>query len=83
MNLEGHTAKWQGGEGLTVETYRLNTPAAKFIPQGDAHMRADAQIKFLYYSLTDRNGVNKHNAHTHTHTHTSNTQRKITLERVS
>ena len=28
---------------------------------------------------TDRNGVNKQN----THTHTPNTQRKITLERVS
>ena len=30
---------------------------------------------------TDRNGVNK--THTHTHTYTRNTQRKITLERVS
>ena len=32
---------------------------------------------------TDRNGVNKQNTHTHTHTHTPNTQRKITLEKVS
>ena len=32
---------------------------------------------------TDRNGVNKQNTHTHTHTHTPNTQRKVTLERVS
>ena len=26
-------------------------PAAKFASQGDAHVRTDAQIKFLYYSL--------------------------------
>ena len=32
---------------------------------------------------TIRNCVNKENTHTHTHTHTPNTQRKITLERVS
>ena len=28
-----------------------NPPAAKFASQGDAHMRAYAQIKFLYYPL--------------------------------
>ena len=27
------------------------TPAAKFASQGDAHVRTDAQIKFLYYPL--------------------------------
>ena len=26
-----------------------NYPAAKFTSQGDAHVRTDAQIKFLYY----------------------------------
>ena len=26
-------------------------PAAKFASQGDAHVKTDAQIKFLYYPL--------------------------------
>ena len=26
-------------------------PAANFVSQGDAHMRTEAQIKFLYYPL--------------------------------
>ena len=29
-----------------------NLPAAKFTSQGDAHVRTNAQIKFLYYPLT-------------------------------
>ena len=37
----------------------------------------------LWNTNTDRNGVNKQHTHTHTHTHTPNTQKKITLERVS
>ena len=28
------------------------SPTAKFASQGDAHMRTDPQIKFLYYPLT-------------------------------
>ena len=28
------------------------SPAVTFASQGDAHMRTDAQIKFLYYPLT-------------------------------
>ena len=32
---------------------------------------------------SNNTGVSKQNTHTHTHTHASNTQRKITLERVS
>ena len=27
-------------------------PAAKFASQGDVHVRTDAQIKFMYYTLT-------------------------------
>ena len=30
---------------------KKKTPAAKFASQGDAHVRTDAQIKFLYYPL--------------------------------
>ena len=43
------------------------------------------KTKFFLWNTnnTDGNGVNKQNTHTHTHTHTPNTQRKITLERVS
>ena len=39
---------------LTVGSYSIpvNPPAAKFASQGDAHVRTNAQIKFLYYSLT-------------------------------
>ena len=29
----------------------LSPPAAKFASQGDAHLRTDAQINFLYYPL--------------------------------
>ena len=32
---------------------------------------------------TDRNGVNKQNTHTHTHANPPNSQRNITMERVS
>ena len=28
-----------------------NYPAAKFASQGEAHMRTDTQIKFIYYPL--------------------------------
>ena len=28
-----------------------NSPAAKFASQGDAHVRTDAQIKFLYVAI--------------------------------
>ena len=28
-----------------------NSPAAKFASQGEAHMRTDTQIKFIYYPL--------------------------------
>ena len=28
-------------------------PVAKFASQGDAHMRTDAQINFLYYTLSE------------------------------
>ena len=43
-----------GGEGslkrgLTAPT--SNPPAAKVASQGDAHVRTDTQIKFLYYAL--------------------------------
>ena len=47
--------------GLTVGTYSppptapLQPPppplAAKFVLQGDAHVRTDTQIKFLYHTL--------------------------------
>ena len=30
---------------------KKKTPAAKFTSQGDAHVRTNAQIKFLYYPL--------------------------------
>ena len=36
-----------------------NNPAAKFTSQGDAHMRTNAQIKFLYYPLVLQHGSNK------------------------
>ena len=29
-----------------------NSPAANFASQGDAHVRTDARIKFLYYTLS-------------------------------
>ena len=39
------------------EPYTFNPaprpPAAKFASQDDAHVRIDAQIKFLYYPLND------------------------------
>ena len=35
--------------GLTATS--SNSPAAKFASQGDAHVRTDAQIKFLYYPM--------------------------------
>ena len=43
---------WGGGR-LTVGAYRAppNPPTAKFATQDDAHVRAGAQIKFLYYPL--------------------------------
>ena len=31
--------------------FPLSPPAAKFASQGDAHLRTDAQINFLYYPL--------------------------------
>ena len=41
-----------GGGGLTAGSYSAPNPsAAKFASQGDAHVRTDAQIKFLYYPL--------------------------------
>ena len=39
----------RGGGGLTAHS--LQSPAAKFQSQGDAHMKTNAQIKFLYYPL--------------------------------
>ena len=44
------------GEGVEGAYSRVlqqppNPPAAKFVSEGDAHMRTDAQIKFLYYPL--------------------------------
>ena len=44
------------GEWLTVGTYSAplpppNSPAAKIASQVHAHVRNDAQIKFLYYPL--------------------------------
>ena len=39
---------WKGGGGL--QHHSPKTPsAAKFASQGDAHVRMNAQIKFLYY----------------------------------
>ena len=43
-------SKIVGGGGLTAQSSQ--PPAAKFTSQGDAYMRTDAQIKFLYYPLT-------------------------------
>ena len=46
-----------GGWGLTAGAVRAPSPptppppAAKFVSQGDAHVKTDAQIKFLYYPL--------------------------------
>ena len=37
--------------GVTASPPQKKTPAAKFASQGDAHIRTDAQIKFLYYPL--------------------------------
>ena len=37
-------------QGLTVPP-PPKPPAAKFASQGDARVRTDAQIKFLYYPL--------------------------------
>ena len=34
-------------------------PAAKFASQGDAHVRTDAQIKFLYVAIFFRVFLNK------------------------
>ena len=38
---------------LTAGSYStpINPPAAKFASEGDAHVRTDAKIKFLYYRL--------------------------------
>ena len=40
-------------QGLSVPLHPQPTPppAAKFASQGDAHVKTDAQIKFLYYPL--------------------------------
>ena len=46
-----------GGGGLTAGAVSAPSPptppppAAKFASQGDAHVKTDAQIKFLYYPL--------------------------------
>ena len=47
-----------GGWGLTAGAVSAPSPptpppppAAKFASQGDAHVKTDAQIKFLYYPL--------------------------------
>ena len=56
MNLEVTYSKivgdGEGGlqQGLTATTL-LKPPAAKFTSQGDAHVRTNTQIKFLYYPL--------------------------------
>ena len=42
------------GEGLTAPPSPLpqrKPPAAKFASQSDAHVKTDAEIKFLYYPL--------------------------------
>ena len=41
-----------GNERLQHPHCPPNLPAAKFTSQGDAHVRTNAQIKFLYYPLT-------------------------------
>ena len=47
-----------GGRGELIKgsysahLYPRNPPAAAFASQGDAHLRTDAQIKFLYFPLT-------------------------------
>ena len=39
-------------QGLSVPLHpQPPPPAAKFASQGDAHVKTDAQIKFLYYPL--------------------------------
>ena len=40
-------------QGLSVPLHPQPPPppAAKFASQGDAHVKTDAQIKFLYYPL--------------------------------
>ena len=52
-NLEVIYSEIGGGgslkRGLTAPT--SNPPAAKVASQGDAHVRTDTQIKFLYYPL--------------------------------
>ena len=52
-NLEVIYSEIGGGgslkRGLTAPT--SNPPAAKVASQGDAHVRTDTQIKFLYYAL--------------------------------
>ena len=46
-----------GGEGWRLTAGAVSAPspptppAAKFASQGDAHVKTDAQIKFLYYPL--------------------------------
>ena len=39
--------------GLQCPPFPQKTQAAKFTLQRDAHMRTNAQIKFLYYPLID------------------------------
>ena len=41
----------RGAYSTHTHTHPSNPPAAKFASPGDAHMRTDAQIKFLYYPL--------------------------------
>ena len=43
---------WGGWRGLTAGSYNPPNPlAAKVVSEGDAYMRTDAKIKFLYYPL--------------------------------
>ena len=50
-----YSKKKKGGLHLPHST--PNPPATKFLPQDDAHLRADVQIKFLYYPLVSRDRI--------------------------
>ena len=52
----GKGVGWGGGVGglqwgLTAPPLPTKPPSAKFASQGNAHVRTDAQIQFLYYPL--------------------------------
>ena len=51
MNLEVIYSKIGGFTAGAYSTPPPNPPAAKFASQGDAHVRTNTQIKFMYYPL--------------------------------